>query len=104
MKAIFQKIIAFFSGVSQKIIAALPDIVAAAEVALQTGKITEAGRKDFAMKVVEVLCRQWNVKLNWLTKLAISWAIDKLAAILPPKIGKADYVIPEYIIKITKSF
>lgn len=95
-------ILTWLSGVSQKILGALPDIVLAVEKAMQDGTITAQERKDLAMFLVERLCLQWNIKLNFLAKWAISWAIDALAKKLPPKDNTLN--VPQYLITLTKDF
>lgn len=99
LKNLIVKIMAWFSGdIIKKIIACLPAIVAEAEKAMADGKIDAGERKDLAMKTVNIIATQFNIKVSGITKWVISVIIDNIAKKLPSK----DIVIPDIVMKVAK--
>ncbi len=99
MKNILAKIVAWLSGdLVKKIIKCLPAIVVKAEKAMADGKIDAFERKDLAMKAVDIIATQFNIKISGIARWMISVIIDRIAQALPSK----DIVIPDIIMKITK--
>src|SRR3990167_4878996 len=83
-----------------KLAKTLPAIVQMVEQAAKDGKITYAERKDFAMRVVEEVLKEFNIKMGWLISLVISILIDQIARRLPSK----DIEIPKFISKVIINF
>lgn len=101
MKELIARLIAWANGdLVQKIIKCIPAIVAEVEKAMQDGKIDASERKALAIKAVDIIIEQFNIKVNWIMKWAISVLIDTIAKKLPSK----DIIIPDMIIKITKEW
>ena len=99
MKNFVAKIVAFFSAdVFKKIIACLPAIVAEVEKAMADGKITPEERKDLAMKAVDIIATQFNIKVTGIMKWVISVIIDNIAKRLPSK----DIAVPKTVIDAVK--
>ena len=94
MKQILATILGWFGGeVIQKIKACIPALVAAAEKAMEDGKITATERKAFVMEAIDIIAEKFGVKLNWIMKWVISQVVDKIAKALPSK----DISVPDVI-------
>jgi len=87
-----------FGKIFKRLIKALPPVIKEVEQAMKDGKITASERKHLAMTMIEVICKEWNIKLSWLIKLIISRVIDWLARKLPPR----DLKVPEVMFKVLK--
>ena len=85
MKKMFSQLLGWLSNTTKAIMACLPGIVAEVEQAAKSGTITPAQQKQIAMDSVQAVCDKMNFKLNWVSRLAISWAIDEAAKKWPPK-------------------
>jgi hypothetical protein len=84
MKKMFSQLLGWLSNTTKAIMACLPGIVAEVEQAAKDGKITPEERKQIAMDSVQAVCDKMNFKLNFISRWAISWAIDELCKKIPP--------------------
>lgn len=66
-----------------RISAIVEPVIAEAEKLAQDGTIDKKDRKALVMRAISILEAQKTIKLNFLSRMFVSWLVDRVASALP---------------------